>query len=256
MKKTLFLILSLFSVGTLAKTCEQADNEIHHSLREIYRFGTFGENSDEYQRELATKKLVSTLKNYLSQTDSLSCDFSKSTQNDELLIISSADKKIRAFSWDNQSGGTMRDHDVIIQSVNKLGKLTLDERDGIDYIKDIFTTKLNDQPYYWLINYSIVESQNHGISAELYTINEQGLILVKLIKTKKLTGVLGFTYSPLSEDPALPDGEPARYFRYDDQTKTLSFPVVIETNDYPYGKITDKRIQYRFDGQYFVRIKN
>lgn len=251
MKKTLFLLLSFFSVAALAQTCEQVDNELYKGLREMDRFSQFGEEPDEDKLAASTQKFMSELKNYLLETDSLSCDFNRSAP-DELLVISSADKKVLAFSWDNQTGGTMRDYDAIIQFIDKSGKLSLKELDGIDYIENIFTTELNNQTYYWLISYSISDSQTRGSGATLYQINERGFVPVDLIKTKKLTSQIGFSYSLL-------DGEHVhsnRYFRYDNQTKTLSFPVVIATDENLIGKVTDKRIEYRFDGQYFVRVKN
>jgi len=45
-------------------------------------------------------------------------------------------------------------------------------------------------------------------------------------------------------------------FFYDETSKKLRFPVVIEKDASNSGTPTNKWIQYRFNGQYFVREKN
>lgn len=255
MKKALFLILALFSFSVSAQSCEQADNDLSKAYSDMFRYGTYSGGYDDEKLTAATETFNTVLKAYWSQLDSMQCTFTKLTANDEITLLASTDNKVRALSWNTNNSGSMIDYDNAVQYLDKTGKLNLDVTiDGISLIKNIFTTTLNNETYYWFITYSIADGSTHGAGATLYQINEQGLVPANLIKTKKLTNNIGFIFSPLAEDR--PEEESNRDFRYDEQSKTLSFPVVIKTDEYPNGKVTDKRIQYRFDGQYFVRIKN
>lgn len=99
---------------------------------------------------------------------------------------------------------------------------------------------------------SIGDGRNHMLTAELYQILDQGLQPAKLIKTSKLTNEISFVYDPST----VRERQEQVNFFYDEKRKTLRFPVVIEKDASNSGTPTNKWIQYRFNGQYFVREKN
>lgn len=83
---------------------------------------------------------------------------------------------------------------------------------------------------------------------------KKGLEAAKLIKTSKLTNSITFTFDPLETDP---NRSVEVDFFYDEKTKTLTFPLISLAGPlYGSGTVTDKWIEYRFNGQYFIREKN
>ena len=48
---------------------------------------------------------------------------------------------------------------------------------------------------------------------------------------------------------------PIKLFTFNETRKEFKFPIVIEDEEAPQGRVTDKFITYRFDGTYFVKVK-
>ena len=44
-----------------------------------------------------------------------------------------------------------------------------------------------------------------------------------------------------------------RLFKFDEAKRSFTFPIVIEDEKTPRGRITNKLITYRFNGSYFVK---
>src|SRR5690606_35877965 len=76
---------------------------------------------------------------------------------------------------------------------------------------------------------------------------------VRLIKTASgLTNNVGFEYDffTVVDRPE----RPIKLFKFNAAKKEFSFPVVIEDEKTPQGRVTDKMITYRFNGTYFVKV--
>jgi len=78
---------------------------------------------------------------------------------------------------------------------------------------------------------------------------------VRLIKTKAgMQNRIGFEYGFFSV--ANRKERPIKLIRFDERTKTLMIPVVIadKATDGP-GRVTNRFINYRFNGTYFVNVR-
>ncbi|HEY4289527.1 MAG TPA: hypothetical protein VGN00_20640 [Puia sp.] len=162
-------------------------------------------------------------------------------------IATSPDDLFRIYSWDQHAGGTAHEYNKVYQykGGDKLySKSEIDGDNGNRYSK-IYQLDANNKRYYLGVGHVRVSTLREYESVQAFRIEEGVLIdTAHIIKTQSgLTGTLGFEYVM---DVHAPDGD---MFRYDDSTKTIRFPVVI--ND----EITKRRITYKFTGLYFEKIK-
>lgn len=248
MKKFCFLFVMLFSPYIWATNCEQQDNHLAQIYENMKEFGSYG-NYDAEKLGVATEQLYRHIKDYLSKQNSFECDFPLLKQAG-FTIRQSIDKKVRTFSWDLQNGGTLHEFDSLWQYRDDKGNVKWKSGDEQNII-DIFTAQLKGETYYWLVDYQIGYGRLHAMTVKIYQL-KQDLTPVKLLKTSNLTDKISYAFDPSSEYDLPP--EKRNYpIHYDDKSKILSLPVVIETVEYPNGKVTNKRIKYKFNGQYFVR---
>ena len=197
----------------------------------------------------ATKLLAYTSRQPSSLTDSFTA------LRDKGLTVATADDGLfRIYSWDDQSGGTMRYFKTIFQykSGEKLYSkvirdATSNEELG-DWYSDIHTFKNAGKTYYIAVKHGIYSSKDCYQGMKIFSI-ENGALLhdVKLIKTK--TGIrneLGFSFDFFSvvDHPE----RPVKLIDYNASEKTISIPIVWEN-----GKVTSKLIVYKFTGEYFEK---
>jgi hypothetical protein len=126
-----------------------------------------------------TSKLLLYLRKYPS---SLSYGFSKLLK-EKVKIATSSDGKIRIYSWDTWTGGTMRGMNSIIQykrNGNVFAKVLFDaiaddSDDAGSFYEKIFTVKGNTHTYYLAIGESIYSSMDVGESLKVFSIDKNGL---------------------------------------------------------------------------------
>lgn len=169
-------------------------------------------------------------------------------RNQGVTVATSPDKRLRIYSWDGQTGGTAHSANNIFQ-YQMHGKVhsTLNIVDGGpgDRYSAIYCLKTGDTTYYLAVSDAIIETlRGHG-TLEILRLGDSELERsVPLIQTASGTaGSLGFDYN-LGTD-AEPD------FHFDPATRKISFSVVL-----PDGQVTKRKITYRFNGKYFVRVGN
>lgn len=163
-------------------------------------------------------------------------------------IATSPDGLFRIYSWDQNAGGTAHEYNKVYQykSGDKLySQLEVDGNDGNRYSR-IYMLDANDKRYYLGVGHVRVSTLKEYESIQAFSIQQGALIdTVRIIKTQSgLTRTLGFEYI---DDVHAPDGD---MFRYDDSTRTIRFPVVMEDEI-----VTKRRITYKFTGSYFEKIK-
>ena len=163
-------------------------------------------------------------------------------------IATSPDGLFRIYSWDQTAGGTAHEYNKVYQYKcgDKLySKLEIDGNDGNRYSK-IYMLDANDKRYYLGVGHVRVSTLREYESIQAFSIEQGALIdTVRIIKTQSgLTRTLGFEYV---DDVHAPDGD---MFRYDDSTRTIRFPVVMDDNI-----VTKRRITYKFTGSYFEKSK-
>ena len=168
-------------------------------------------------------------------------------------IVTSEDSLFRIYSWDTWTGGTMHFYDLIYQFSNK-GKVytepvMLEEGDGGAFYSEIFTLKTGLKTYYLAVSNAIFSTKDAAQSIEVFSIENNKLNKqVKLIKTAEgMTNRIGFEFDFFSvvDRPE----RPLKLIKYDKNKKIIYIPIVYEG-----GKVSDKFIQYKFNGNYFEKI--
>jgi hypothetical protein len=185
----------------------------------------------------------------------------KFSELDKLMhIVTSDDGRFRIYSWDTEDGGTMHNFSRVYQYQAADGKVYSktdegkEEGDPGSFVYDIYTVEAGKGAVYIVCSTFIGSTQDHSQSADLYKIEGNKLNnQVRLIKTRSgLTDTLNFGYNFFS---VVDRGErPIRLISFDKKTKTLKIPVVIEDKEFRNGRVTNRFINYRFDGTYFVKV--
>lgn len=176
-------------------------------------------------------------------------------------IKTSEDGLFRIYSWDTQTGGTMRFHKSVFQYKNALGTFSRasdtnsigDYENLEEYYYGMNGIDVNGKSYYLVRTITIASSAILYYNIKIFSIENYGLNdTAKLIKTK--TGIkneLGYDLDLASgvnrDDPSIDRSMIG--INYNAATKTISFPLIAED-----GKITSRRINYRFNGKYFVKM--
>jgi hypothetical protein len=176
----------------------------------------------------------------------------KSFEN--LTVTTSADGQLRIYTWDNESGGTMRFFSNVVQykASGKVQTLMLPsqgEGDAGYYCSKIFTAVLKGKTYYLADCLSIGSSRDMGEAIKVFTIENNRLNTdAKIIKTQTgLHSQLFYSYDAFF----LADGESKPSLRFDAKSNTIDIPLVDSKE-----KVTHRVISYKFTGQYFERVKS
>ncbi|MBU2797881.1 hypothetical protein HFU75_14155 [Acidithiobacillus sp. VAN18-2] len=205
----------------------------------------------EKENQAFRKKLL----DFVKMPSSLS---SKYTELKKFMYIStSKDGEVRAYTWDTELGGTMHFFDTVYQFMGKNGKIYTEseergKNDPGGILTGIFDVNTEKGKVYLLRSTAILGSSLDYESIRVVEIAENSLQDKKLIKTESgLTSSIGFEYDFFSIDDS---GErPIRLIKYDTATKTIKIPVVVSSQKFPYGRVTDRFISYKFNGTFFVR---
>lgn len=237
----------LFTPFALAQSCEQTDAELAHHYRQMQQYGSYAANN-EADFEQAYKAFSGSLK-HTTQIPIGTCRFPLA-QEAGVNIIHSPDNKIRAFSWDMQTGGTMHEYDNLVQfkdANGKIGQVSL----SLDSIEHITQDTLPPHgTAYLFYDHGIAFGRLHAKSASWWRISGSRFAEVKLFLTQQPTHIISYEYEPHSHTK-LPEN--FRHFVYDNKKHTLSFPVVRNTPEYEFGELTKRRIVYRYQNGHFVR---
>ena len=172
-------------------------------------------------------------------------------------IEASNDRRLKVYSWDTLSGGTMHFYENVYQyraasGVESVGTF-YNEGDAQSFVNQVYEVKASRGIVYLVTSTSILSSSLRGTSVAAFAI-EGGRLLkdVKIFKTNSgEVGAIGFSYDFFSV--ANRTERPIDLFDFDSKQLTLSFPVVIEDEKTPQGRVTQRKIRYRFDGNHFVR---
>jgi len=253
----IIILLTLSALPVCAQTVAQIEKELVAATQAVDKYSTYGGNYDEGKSNEANNELEAKLLKYGKMPVTLTYKFPKLTK--QMHIATSGDGRFRIYTWDRGDGGTMHDYARIYQYKGGDSKVYTkhewnEEDDGIgSFVYDIFSAMTKGGMVYIVCSTSIGDRSDHYQSADLFQITGSKLNAnINLIKTKSgLTNTLGFEYNPWSISDR--DGV-NELITFDKKTKTLKIPVVIEDEEYPNGKVTDKKISYKFDGTYFVKV--
>ncbi|MEP6946509.1 MAG: hypothetical protein ABJA02_11375 [Acidobacteriota bacterium] len=179
---------------------------------------------------------------------------------DSMTIATSYDGKFRAYSWDAESGGSAAWNETIFQYLGRDGRVRVSipkYREGEvcpPFYSQIFQLGTAAGRLYVANSTSVCSNSLSVQKISLFRI--AGSILddkVRLIRTESgLQNSISFEYDFFSvvDHPE----RPIKLVFYDSKNKSFRFPVVIEDDKTPQGRVTDKFITYRFNGKYFVKV--
>ena len=263
-KKSALLLATaaFFTAPAHALSCTAADDRLAQQYDVVVRTGTyynFGrETADDLpeRNSRAAKIFLKTMTDYLKQPQSWRCTFPK-TVNSGVHIIQSPDRRLRFIWWDEQNSGTMHNYTSVAQWRVPNGQTVVQVYDSdmaAPYIDKIYNDDLPGYGRVYLISsVTIGGAQTIIMNLALYRLGKRELEDLNIIRTSRLTAYLHYMLNRHSEIPGVsPD------FAYDKHSKTISLPVVDDEqrseNDLSFGNLRNKRIRYRFNGRYFVRL--
>lgn len=255
-----------YSIIVIAAACAFLNNaygrtqEIEHKIRTEYeQFVTYAERHND-STAFFLKQFKNSLHHYLVENNSKTVPVIKALgkQFGGLWISESKDKKLIIISWDDRTGGTMRNFDGIY--CYERGDRYVTE----NIYKDTEEFVINANNYevhqvvnrkgtsiYILFAYEKASSALFGYTIRTVTIENGELNTeAKYIRTAaglttRIDYVIDWTDSANRDNPI------ERYFQvpsFEQATQMISIPLIWED-----GKLTTKRIKYRFNGEFFEK---
>lgn len=167
----------------------------------------------------------------------------------DLDILQSDDGLFKTYSWDMLTGGTTHFFSNIFQykvgtrTVSILDRPEADGDNKPNYYR-LYTFKANDHTYYLAVWLTIGSTQMGSNGIKVFTIDNGKLIdTVKLIKTKSgLRNQLFYNYQ---------NGWNKEFdIKFDQADKTIKLPLLSADS-----RLTSKSITYKYNGQYFEKIR-
>ncbi len=254
MKYSVILILLVLTVTATAQNINDAESMLAGHLKRMEHFKYDSPNSDsvEYENSLFKKLLLKYLIEHpLTITDQMDVVVKAG-----LTIASSDDKLFRIYSWDTQTGGTMKFYENIYQfrlgtKVYVKQPVSDVEGDPNSWFSKIYALPTDEGNYYIGVQYSDFSNRDKYTGLGFFKIENDSLLEdIKLVKTTKgMESNLGIAYDFFSVVDRTE--RPLELIKYDPETKTIMVPVVNEEN----GSVTDKYTEYKFIGKYFEEIK-
>lgn len=251
-------VVLFFARAAFAQNANTVENDLLKSFKKIsywddeQRKGTAGADDSLIKANSTFEKK---LKTYTQQYPATINEPFASLKNERLDIFTSADGLFRIYSWDTWLGGTMHDFANMLQY--KIGQKTQSilwtskEGNYVPFFNNLYTFKNGGKTYYLGIYGRIYSSKDAGRGIQIFAI-ENGKLNedVKLIKTQSgMRSKINYTYDFFSVVDIAFEKRPT--ITFDAVTKTISIPLVALN-----GKVTSKFITYKFNGQYFEKVKS
>jgi hypothetical protein len=253
----LFLLVFTFSV--FAQTPQVIEQTLVKNIKEVQKYSNYGSSYDDEKLGKANEVFEKNLLKYTKIASTLSYGFP--VLNKFMMNATSEDGKFRIYSWDMETGGTMHDYARIYQfqgadgKVYSQGEANRDDEGGAgSFVYAIYTVDSKNGKIYIVCSNFIGSTNDHYQSADVFKIEGNALKdKVKLIKTSEgMTDTLNFEYNFFSVVER--KERPIKLILFDKKTNTLKIPVVVNTKEFPNGKVTNKFISYKFNGTNFVKI--
>lgn len=175
-------------------------------------------------------------------------------------ITTSKDNLFRIYSWDTETGGTMRGFRNVFQFKNK--KKLVSQKlpsDTDEYGESSYSYEIIDQVnsknkiFYVVTCVAIGSSAVSHHKIKIFSI-ENGKLNDNAVLIKTKTGIkneLGYGIDFSSDINQTPDAVEREYawLEYDAKNKIIIMPLITSE-----GKLTKKKIKYQFKGTYFEKI--
>lgn len=158
-------------------------NDISNAMENMRNDSLLSVSSKQF-----TDSLTYLIKN---NNSTLNYPFEKLQKENALQIATSEDKKLRVYSWDNNSGGSMRFFNQIYQfdaNGNIMVNESLASNDSQAYFSKIYTVQnKNNESIYLVISNSILSSKYSVQHINAYKIGTENLQSAAVFKTKSNT---------------------------------------------------------------------
>lgn len=161
--------------------------KIHHDVS-----AAMGNMRNDSLLAISSKQFTDSLAYLIkNNNNTFNYPFEKLQKENALKMATSADKKLRVYSWDNNSGGTMRFFNQMYQ-FNANGNITVNEslasNDAQAYFSKIYTVQnKNNESIYLVISNSILSSKYSVQHINAYKIGSENLQSAAVFKTKTNT---------------------------------------------------------------------
>src|ERR1035437_1332044 len=257
---TSLLLFSILSFGQGLKLVNQKLTQAFGKINYWTFYKVDNNKIDSYDSlEKANDTFEKLLLRYTSTNPQTLTSNFKNLVDSGLIVVTSEDNLFRIYTWDTQTGGTMHEFRNVYQYKNagkvfsKVIKSKNTNEDGGDpgcsYYKlnDIIS---NNKKYYIAQSTFILSSGLFYQNLKIFSIDNFKLNdTAKLIKTKPgLKNELGYEVdltTAANRDREVPDYS----ISYDKSKKIITIPLILED-----GKVTEKKIMYKFNGQYFEKL--
>ncbi len=253
MKYTVILAIFFVSNFAFAQNTSEMHAMLTGHLKKMTYYKYESPNPDSIEIENAHFKKL--LLRYLTEYSSSFLSKMDKVVKAGLIIAASDDSLFRIYSWDTQTGGTMRFYENVYQyrSGDKVfvkESLSDTEGDPKSWYSEIYTMNDNGKKYYLGVYNAEYSTRDIAQGIKFFTIeNDQLITDVKLAKTKEgLSGALGINFDFFSLQNH--DERPLKLVLFDSDKKTITVPLVSD-ND----KITDKFNIYKFKNGLFEEVK-
>lgn len=258
MKKTLitllFLLTTSFLFGQNMPAIEKQLNDVFQKINYWSSEGQSNEHSYDSLYSANTKFENLLLKYTASNPQTLRYDF-KTLKKNGIVVASSEDGKFRIYSWDTETGGTMRFFKNIFQyeeNKNVESKVieTNTEGDAQSFYYQINEVVSQNKKYYIAQSRAILSSALTYHTLKVFSI-DNGTLNDKATLIKTQSGIknqLGYEVD-LSASSNRNNKIRSYYIEYDPKNKIISIPLILDNS-----KVTDKKIRYQFKGKYFEKI--
>lgn len=253
--------LIIFSFLASGQTNAKIESELTSAIKEVQKYSNYGDNRDDDKLYKAGAAFEKMLLKYTKNSATLRYGFPK--LGDLIIIATSEDGRFRTYSWDEETGGTMHDYSVVYQYQGTDGKIysrtdkraTAEDGGAGSFIYSIYEVNSGIANIYVACSTFIGSTNDHYGSAGLYKIEKNRLAdNIKLFKTAKgLTDSIGFEYNFFSVVDR--KERPIKLIQFDKKSQTLKIPIVIADEKDSLGRVTNRFINYQFNGTYFVKIK-
>ncbi|GAA3960936.1 hypothetical protein GCM10022210_05940 [Mucilaginibacter dorajii] len=178
-------------------------------------------------------------------------NFFKSFDDEPLGITTSADGVLIIYWWDTLTGGTQHAYSCVAQYKTAHGIKSVSPASPNKYscsYSKIYSLKSKDKIYYLAVYDEILSYHDRCQGIQIFLIDKDDLMPAKLIKTQTgLHSKIDYLYN----DNSMRDQNWENELTYHEKTQTLTIPVALEN-----GNLTDNYITYKFNGEYFIKLKS
>jgi hypothetical protein len=246
MKRLLLVVFSCFYITALfAQSPKVLEDDLLKAFKKI-------DHSAE-DNSIANDAFARKLKTYTEKYPATITQDFASLKNQGLTISTAKDGVFRIYSWDTQGGGTMHFFESVIQY--KLGARTISvldtpksDGDNRPNYNKIYSFVNNGHSYYLATFLEIGSTKDIGRGVDIFQIENGKLVNANIIKTGSgMHSQLSFGYDLTKGGDEKINSD----VYFDEKNMLISLPLVAAN-----GKLTAKTIIYKFNGQYFERIKN